>query len=462
MKYPFIPKIANSLLLVLASCLFSVQINAQLAIPSGAQINSTNGAIITLQDIDLVNDGIISQLPGGGKFVFSGIGNNTISGSGGSLFDILEIAKTGGMAIQLNQSVNIGSGVNFTSGLIDLNGYTIYLQPTATLNNENETSRITGVTGGEVKITNPAVNAPAVLNIGNIGAAITSAQDLGSLEIDRIHQPAVNPSNAAFSGIQRTFLIIPANNTALNATLRFNYFAAELNGKDENTLALWKSMDGINWTLVGEDSRNTNTHYVEKNNISDFSYWTLSDNIDPLPLTLLSISVTCENNAAVMQWQTTNETNAASFIIEKSQDGLSWTDLQTIAAQNTPAGANYRYQDASPGGAVFYRLKMVDMNGHFTYSPIVSGSCTTAAMPLVVYPNPAHSAVTATLSVRQSNSAKILLYSAGGQLVSEHIWDLQPGINNYLLPEVARLAAGSYFVKVILNGTSMQTQLIRE
>lgn len=462
MKNQFIPKIANALCLVLAFCLFSVQINAQLAIPSGAQINSTNGAIITLQDIDLVNDGIISQLPGSGKFVFSGTVNNTIFGSGGTLFDILETAKTGGAGIQLNQSVTIGSAIIFTSGLIDLNGHTIYLHPTATLNNESETSRITGVSGGEVKITAPAVNAPSSFNIGNIGASITSAEDLGSLEIDRIHQPALNPSNASFSGIQRTFLIIPANNTALNATLRFNYFAAELNGKDENTLALWKSTDGINWIFIGEDSRNTTTHYVEKNNISDFSYWTLSDFVDPLPLILLSISVTCENNVAVMQWQTTNEINAASFIIEKSQDGLSWTDLQTIAAQNTPAGANYRYQDTSPGGAAFYRLKMVDIDGRFTYSPIISGSCTTAAMPLVVYPNPAHSEVTATLSVRQHNSAKILLYSAAGQLVSMHNWDLQPGINNYLLPEVASLAAGNYFVKVILNGTIMQAQLIKE
>jgi hypothetical protein len=462
MKYYTIKTIAIVLWLGPACSFYSLKAHAQLAIPFGAYLHTTNGAILNLQDIDLVNNGTVSQPIGGGKFIFSGVANNVIAGAGYSFLDILEISKTGTTAIQLNQPVNIGSGINFTSGLIDLNGYTILLQPAAALNNESETSRITGVTGGEVRITNPAVNAPTSLNMGNIGASITSAQDLGSLEIDRIHQPAVSASNAAFSGIQRTFLIIPANNTALNATLRFNYFAAELNGKDENTLALWKSTDGIDWVLIGEDSRNTTTHFVEKNGIADFSYWTLSDNLNPLPLTLLSINVTCGNNVALLQWQTTNETNAASFIVEKSQDGVTWTDGQSIAAENIPSGASYSWRDVSPGGAAFYRLKMVDIDGRFTYSPIVSGSCTSAAMPLAVYPNPAHTEATATLSVRQSAGAKILIYSAGGQLISEHIWDLQPGINNYLLPEVAMLAAGSYFVKVMLNGTSMQAQLIKE
>jgi hypothetical protein len=80
---------------------------------------------------------------------------------------------------------------------------------------------------------------------------------MGVLQILRSHQPKANPGNAAATSIQRSYLIMPDNNTGLNATLRFYYLDAELNGKNENTLTLWRSTDGIHWVLAGVDNRNT-------------------------------------------------------------------------------------------------------------------------------------------------------------------------------------------------------------
>ena len=111
-------------------------------ISSGATFKTTGGILVTLQDIDLDNDGTINQLPGEGVFKFTGTQNNTIAGTNAPLFDILEIAKTGSAKISLLRIINIGSTINFTSGLIDLNSNNLFLQSTALLNGESETSRI--------------------------------------------------------------------------------------------------------------------------------------------------------------------------------------------------------------------------------------------------------------------------------------------------------------------------------
>ena len=195
-----------------------LQASAQntLKIQTGAVLKTTGGAIITLQDMNLDNDGTINQAVGEGTFRFTGTGNNTISGTSISLFDIMEIAKTGAAKILLQQNLNVGSAINFTTGQIDLNGNNIVLQPTALLNGESELSRITGTTGGYIEITN-TLNAPSSTNPGNLGAIFTSAANMGSTLIRRGHQSQTNAGGGGNS-VHRYYNITPTTNTGLNAT----------------------------------------------------------------------------------------------------------------------------------------------------------------------------------------------------------------------------------------------------
>ncbi|HEX7846112.1 MAG TPA: hypothetical protein VF476_09965, partial [Chitinophagaceae bacterium] len=189
----------------------SMTLSAQnvLKVQAGATIKTTGGAVITLQDMNLDNDGTISQAAGEGIFRFTGSANNTISGNSAPLFDIAEIAKTGNAKLSLQRSVNIGSAINFTTGLIDLNNNNIFLQPSALLNSESETSRIIGPNGGYVEITN-TLNNPASLNPGNLGAIISSSQNLGSTVIRRGH--AVQSGGGISTSVQRYYDIVPSNN----------------------------------------------------------------------------------------------------------------------------------------------------------------------------------------------------------------------------------------------------------
>jgi len=250
---------------------------------SGATLKTTGGVVVTLDNLHLENDGTLNQAPGEGSFRFSGNQNATISGTSLPVFDIVEIAKTGGAELSLMRNIHVVSGINFTSGLFNLNNNTILLFPNGLLNGESETSRLYDANSGYIEITT-ALNAPSSVNPGNLGAIISSSQNLGSTTIRRGHQSQPVPAGSIF----RYYDILPSNNNSLNADFRFQYFDDELNGFDENKIVMWKSPDNIKWTNESFTTRNTIANYVEKTGIADFSRWTLSDDIAARPFTSLN------------------------------------------------------------------------------------------------------------------------------------------------------------------------------
>src|SRR6187549_1680385 len=221
---------------------------SQLTITSGTQWNTTGNTTVVLQNMDLVNDGSISA--GTGSFKFTGTQTSMINGSSMPLFSIIEISKTNNAKVLLGRNISIGSSINFISGQLDLNNNNILMTPIANIAGESENNRIIGPNGGFVEITQD-MNAPASVNPGNLGASITSPTNLGSVTIRRGHQPQ---SGAGLTNsMNRYYLVTPANNSNLNATLRLKYFDAELNGQNENILVIYKSNDnGSNWDNMSQ------------------------------------------------------------------------------------------------------------------------------------------------------------------------------------------------------------------
>lgn len=444
-------------ILCLAPTILSAQ-NSKLILQPGSDLTVTGGNMV-LYNTDLSAGGVFDA--SGATVSVRGSNNTSLGGAGTPVIQTLILNTSPATTLTLGTTLNISSALDFQNGLIDLSGNQLQLTGNGILQSEGETSHITGTSGGLVTASASAVNSPNQLNIGNLGAVLTSAANLGLVTISRSHKPATDPHASSMHGIQRTFLITPQHNAALNATLRFYYLDAELAGDDASTLSLWKSLDGVNWTQIGADSRNTTSKYVEKTGLADLSYWTLTDIANPLPLTLLSFKAGCEDTHALLQWQTGSESGIDHFIIESSSDGTVWSPLGAIAATNNPNGADYQYKDDRSSTASYYRLEIVGQSGSITYSPVFRGSCGDITLPFMVYPNPAHGQTTAQVAVREAASATLQLFTMTGQLLYVTQWQLQPGINQYLLP-VGGLAPGAYVVKLQYKGALLETQLTKQ
>ena len=147
---------------------------------------------------------------------------------------------------------------------------------------------------------------------------------------------------------------------------------------------------------------------------------------------------------ARLSWKTTNQSTAASFTIERSGDGSSFAAIGTVTAQVAhKKEASYRFTDASPlTGNNYYRLKMVDQDGTFSYSKTVMLSFSPLA--LQISPNPAHG--TANLYISNAMEAFFIqVFDANGRPMRQ--FRTTPG--DTLFPiDLSGLSKGVYTIKV--------------
>lgn len=95
----------------------------------------------------------------------------------------------------------------------------------------------------------------------------------------------------------------------------------------------------------------------------------------PLPVDYLSWEVKASGkNSAHLRWTTATETNNRGFELEHSQDGRQFQRIARVAAQATEGeGAAYSYLHTGlEAGTHYYRLRQIDHDGRYEYSPIAS------------------------------------------------------------------------------------------
>lgn len=140
----------------------------------------------------------------------------------------------------------------------------------------------------------------------------------------------------------------------------------------------------------------------------------------PLPVELTAFAATAEGPQAVrLSWTTASEVKSARFEVERSASGSSFAPIGTVAAAGSSAAPrSYNLLDATlPTGAtmLYYRLRQIDQDGTFTYSPVRVVTLDKAAPTrLTLAPNP----TTGTATLRGAAAlAPVQVYDAVGRLV---------------------------------------------
>jgi len=112
-------------------------------------------------------------------------------------------------------------------------------------------------------------------------------------------------------------------------------------------------------------------------------------NTSNLPLNLLSFNTILTDKQVAIKWTTINQVNTKSFIIERSVEGLNWSSIGSVSSLNSIGMNTYSYTDISPlFGINYYRLKMIDNDGKFTYSNVQTIETSNEAFQFKIYPNP--------------------------------------------------------------------------
>ena len=177
-----------------------------------------------------------------------------------------------------------------------------------------------------------------------------------------------------------------------------------------------------------------------------------------LPVTLVSFTGIGKDCSAQLAWQSATEVNNSYYEVQTSSDGSGFTTAGKVASKNSATGAGYSYQyNGLKIGNNFFRLKMVDIDGKFTYSPTVSvagtGDC--AARPVTVSPNPATSAINVNGLV--SGDQVALLDGNGKQLALATANGTSQSFN------VSMYAKGVYIVRIkSASGSSTNVKVVKQ
>ncbi len=193
----------------------------------------------------------------------------------------------------------------------------------------------------------------------------------------------------------------------------------------------------------------------------DFTFGSLTLNplVNSLPVELLLFSAVAENDHVNLYWATASEHNSDYYEIERSADGQNFHPIGiTNAIGNSSTRIDYLLTDHSPFSRLsYYRLKMVDLDGKFSYSEIKAVSFSSEAEPVfVIYPNPAK--IGGDLSFYLHNfptetPIKFSIHDVSGRLILESKITLEKNRGNSSLQLNTIPAAGVYIVSVRIDDT---------
>lgn len=232
---------------------------------SGAHWVTVGDPYVVLNNASLANNA--SFFADSGTVLFTGGSGSFIGGERPVAFHNLTLSHD----VRLNNNILVTGAITMDSGNLQLNSYGIDLGSTGRIIGERNSSRITDLRGGTIKIA-AVLNAPQAANPGNIGVELTSTANLGSIVIVRGHEQQTNVGET--TSIGRWFDIIQQTRTDAPVRLRLFYLDGELAGKDKNALSVFSSDN--HWIAWGKDAANPANNWVLKEGMLSARRFTLA------------------------------------------------------------------------------------------------------------------------------------------------------------------------------------------
>lgn len=197
-------------------------------------------------------------------------------------------------------------------------------------------------------------------------------------------------------------------------------------------------------------------------NVTGFSGFIVRTGALIVPVTLLSFNARVQNNDALVQWTTENEINHSGYDVQYSIDGRNFNTAGNTRTQNGSGVKQYAYTHANAaaiGSKLYYRLKIVSLNGEVAYSNIVLVRFGGKEWITDVYPNPVKSTVNITATAPAGKYISIRIVDMNGkQVASQRL----SGNGSHSI-NVSNISSGIYMLEALLpDGNKQQFKIVKE
>ena len=176
-----------------------------------------------------------------------------------------------------------------------------------------------------------------------------------------------------------------------------------------------------------------------------------------LPAKLIDFAGVNRGSYNQLNWVVTEEQHLARYELERSADGLNYQKVATKQAANSMIMITYTHNDPVSIGAseYYYRLKIIDHDGSFTYSSVVFIRAASKTK-ISVLNNPFRDIIILQYNTARDQKISVALYHAGGGLIRRQDYNATAGSGAYTLFGFDNLPAGLYYLKTG-SGDFLQT-----
>lgn len=170
----------------------------------------------------------------------------------------------------------------------------------------------------------------------------------------------------------------------------------------------------------------------------------------PAPVEFFSFDVKKHSGSNYLIWKTASEDNSASFVVERSSDGIHFESLAQIpAAGHSTNLLTYSHTDHNvPSSSIlYYRIKEVDIDGSAMYSQIKS--INNEEQSVAIYPVPVKQGQGLNLEFTNEEEEMVVVEICNnlGQSLSKTEHHVRSGLNT-LEVNTSQIIQGSYYVRV--------------
>lgn len=175
--------------------------------------------------------------------------------------------------------------------------------------------------------------------------------------------------------------------------------------------------------------------------------------MDPLPIELITFESRSSKCDSYLYWETATERNLGYFQIEASKDGQEFKALaqQKPQSPNSLEQRTYKYSVPKNYQGFYFRLKAVDLDGVFNYSPVVATEVLCDKQyGMQLYPNPNYvEKLTVEIqSAEAQEQVQLVVLDALGKAVQLQKVDLLAGTNKVPI-DTENLPSGTYYVRLL-------------
>ncbi len=449
---------------------------------NGGNLGNGSLGITVIRDNLILISGSFTKGTGSNRILFTDVNNQTITGdfTGSNSFGNFQINKS-------SNNLNVATGIaitgelRLTDGLIvnsaPINmGISASVDPSRGQNNSYITGKVSKPLNAGNNFTFPigSLNRWRPASLFGVNAGYTwEAQFFARNVVTNTIVDDMSTSDPTVIRLQQGEYFVISDNSAggVASSVGLSWgtetdVAASSSDRGQLRVMVYNTVTS-DWDNLGGTSQTGN---INSGSLRSTSAQTFSEKIfiigstdaaNPLPVELIDFKATLNNGYVKLDWETASEKDNDFFEIQRSYDGKTFEAIGVEEGNGTTlSGALYNFIDYAPlSGTSYYRLKQVDFDGDYEYSPVVSVTINKASHFSIV-PNPTTDQQVnlrldgfhpeQTINVKIFNLQGASMFT--GQFSPNELW-------NSPLPITTSLNSGIYIVEVVQGNTKKQVRL---